>query len=576
MNKISKIIIIFISNIVFTNYFFIKFESSDYAIAITGLNNFYEDLSDIGMSSSSSIGYLFFAVFISLTTTILFSFFILNRDNFSSPQNFLQLTIYLFLINSGVLLSVLYLLRFFNFPRRFLILDLILYPVFFTVIVGLINIDFGKIFKKNNSNKKYSFVIAISLFLVLSYFFFTQLQESRLEAKVDTADLSNNQNEVQFTITENKIDGEAECYKWSGSDNYSGCIGGLSLSKTATYSDLVTNFVSFKGNFYTIFSNGIIIDSNNDIFLDLRDKVYNEYYESGLFDIVFHPNDNYFLVSYTNLENSLLIEKYSLQDKSSIEIMLEIPNSSANHYCGSMIWSDFYDDFLLCIGDMGNPSNSLNTSIYQGKIILINKTVEKNLELISNSKNDKILENIIAYGLRNPWNFIEYSNLLIVPDVGNKSNEELNIINLEDSDINSQNLFGWPVFEGSIKYEKAFYGLKIWNNDNYSLYDYISENSVAPKIYYDRPAPENNRSAIIGTSIILNSTSVWDKHIIFADSLSKEIFFYDYINDELFISSLPPFPGYITAITTSPFDGDVIIFSTSDDKGTSVYSLTLP
>ena len=132
------------------------------------------------------------------------------------------------------------------------------------------------------------------------------------------------------------------------------------------------------------------------------------------------------------------------------------------------------------------------------------------------------------------------------------------------------------MFEGSIKYEKAFYGLKIWNNDNYSLYDYISENSVAPKIYYDRPAPENNRSAIIGTSIILNSTSVWDKHIIFADSLSKEIFFYDYINDELFISSLPPFPGYITAITTSPFDGDVIIFSTWDDKGTSIYSLTLP
>ena len=69
---------------------------------------------------------------------------------------------------------------------------------------------------------------------------------------------------------------------------------------------------------------------------------------------------------------------------------------------------------------------------------------------------------------------------------------------------------------------------------------------------------------------------MWDKHIIFADSLSKEIFFYDYINDELFISSLPPFPGYITAITTSPFDGDVIIFSTWDDKGTSIYSLTLP
>ena len=50
------------------------------------------------------------------------------------------------------------------------------------------------------------------------------------------------------------------------------------------------------------------------------------------------------------------------------------------------------------------------------------------------------------------------------------------------------------------------------------------------------------------------------ENTIFADSLSKEIFFYDYINDELFISSLPPFPGYITAITTTL--GDVIIFST--------------
>ena len=70
---------------------------------------------------------------------------------------------------------------------------------------------------------------------------------------------------------------------------------------------------------------------------------------------------------------------------------------------------------------------------------------------MTESLNLQPLNNILAYGLRNPWNFIQVENLLIVPDVGEKSNEELNVINLEDFELsgNKPYLFGWPLYEGS-------------------------------------------------------------------------------------------------------------------------------
>ena len=102
------------------------------------------------------------------------------------------------------------------------------------------------------------------------------------------------------------------------------------------------------------------------------------------------------------------------------------------------------------------------------------------------------------------------------------------------------------------------------------------EESIPPVVYYDRPAPENNRAAIIGTVFIDNPSSPFDRNILFADFLSKELFTYNYLTDELSIISLPPFPGFLTAISKHPNDNNKILIATVDDVLGKLYEVTLP
>ena len=46
-------------------------------------------------------------------------------------------------------------------------------------------------------------------------------------------------------------------------------------------------------------------------------------FEAGLFGMAFHPTENYFLVSYSNRDNYLTVEKYYLDDNS-------LPQSETN------------------------------------------------------------------------------------------------------------------------------------------------------------------------------------------------------------------------------------------------------
>ena len=319
---------------------------------------------------------------------------------------------------------------------------------------------------------------------------------------------------------------------------------------------------------------------NDDIFIDISDKVLNIYSESGLYDIAFHPNEDYFLLSYSNNLNELTIEKFQTNKDSTVgasQIIFTKPNGGSSHYCGSMEWSKTFNAFLFCVGDMSEENLSLSTVSQNGKILILDGENIMNPPLISDEENKETINNFVAYGLRNPWNFIEYENFLIVPDVGNKANEELNIIDANQI-LSSKEpaLLGWPIYEGSLLSEKIFYGLKMWNNKDLDLYDYILDNSKVPAVYYDRPAPENSRAAILGTLVFDNPDSIYDKHIFFADFLSKEIFAYDFKNDNLYIISTPYFPGYLTSIGNHPDDKSKIIFSTSNNGSSEVYELQLP
>ena len=110
-------------------------------------------------------------------------------------------------------------------------------------------------------------------------------------------------------------------------------------------------------------------------------------------------------------------------------------------------------------------SNSLDTSKVSGKIIGLNCN-PLNLETAIMSKSDtKPIQNIIASGLRNPWQFLEFKDYLITFDTGFTQNEELNITKFE----NDSKIYGWPVFEATKRSED------LDNIDNYTLDIYIGK-----------------------------------------------------------------------------------------------------
>ena len=103
MKKLINFLVLFLGNLAYSNYFFIRFEQSDFSIAIQGLNNFSEDLSDIGFPISLEISYTFFAVIIALISSLFIYLTILKIDIFENPVNLIRVFIKLFFINLSVL-----------------------------------------------------------------------------------------------------------------------------------------------------------------------------------------------------------------------------------------------------------------------------------------------------------------------------------------------------------------------------------------------------------------------------------------------------------------------------------------
>lgn len=573
MRKLINFSILFISNIIYTNYFFLKFEQSDYSIAIKGLNNFSEDLNDLGFPAGLKIKYLYFAILVALLVTIIIYYFVLSNFKSSDPLIILKSILQIAFVNSSILIIVLYIFRFFNFPRVYILINIILYPIVMSFLIFILRIYFGNVKKFTKLS-----IIFLPIVLILSiYLLIDQLSTEALATKYfDTEGLTN---EVDIIIPINDQDG-LNCYKWSGSENYKGCKNVKQLKKISIFNEnQINNFVIFESDLFTVLRSGIVL-RNSEVFLDISENVSAYASEQGLYDIVFHPIENYFLISFSNLLNDLEIVKYDYDENFNIsfnESVLRIPNSSFNHFCGSLIWSEYFNSFLYCVGDLGEERLSLSTNVKNGKILLLNNKTSLNVPLISDSENQPKLENILAYGLRNPWNFFEHDNLLVIPDVGNKSMEEVNFVELDSlrNNLNSI-LFGWPVYEGTILSDNRFYGLKLWESSDIDLYNYVKDKSSSPRIFYDRPAPENNRAAILGTIVFENPDSDFNENFIFADFLSKEIFTYNYKTNELFILNLPYFPGYLTSIGNHPTDRNKILISTSNNGDSEVYELELP
>ena len=302
-------------------------------------------------------------------------------------------------------------------------------------------------------------------------------------------------------------------------------------------------------------------------------------------EIAFFKNNLFFFDNKGSIlkfdENSKLIWKKNFYSKSEkkLQPILQFVNNNkylivadniAKYYMinidtGNLIWSNYFNNFLLSVGDMGYKFNSSDTTTPKGKVLLLN--IQNNdglfeIPIVSDEKNSTPLNNVIAYGLRNPWKTYEYENYLFIPDIGYNDMEELNILDL--SNFKKSIYFGWPVYEGINKSSDEFFPISYWaESGKVNLIEFAEEFTIFPKLYYEHNSPDVYRAAIIGGDVINDKNSEYYKIYIFADYLSKELFAYNFISDKISILPLPDdFDTYITSLIVNPLENDSVLITT--------------
>lgn len=385
------------------------------------------------------------------------------------------------------------------------------------------------------------------------------------------------------------------CSDYLGSENKVTCISGASIINTFEFNGSITNIEFFDNYLFVVLKNGKIIkfdilnNSSEEVF-NISNNVRQRGMENGLLSLAMNPYESEFVVSYVNLDNKLIFELFSYENEvvnhKPVMKLLEIQSENDTHYGGKVIWSEKYKCFLGSIGDLQEAnfesrikSDPLDTSKVRGKIIGLNCD-PLNLETAIMSKAEKSpIQNLIATGLRNPWQFLEFKDYLIIFDTGFTQNEELNITKYE---TNSQ-IFGWPVFEATKRSEDLDnidnYSLDIYhwkNGQQSSALEYVYENSIKPSFYYNHNAcnsPEYEncdgksdiyRAAIIGGGLLNSPSSNYNFDIFFADHISQELFSFNLIERQL---NIFPIRDLILVNIVKVFDSDLNQIIVGTDTG---------
>jgi len=198
-------------------------------------------------------------------------------------------------------------------------------------------------------------------------------------------------------------------------------------------------------------------------FLDISDQVRSAGQEQGLLGLVFHPdyaNNGYFYVSYTVDAGTVFISRYSVSSSNpnianpnSRLILYTVDQPAKNHNGGDL---NFGPDGYLYIGlgdggGNGDPGNrAQNLGLKHGKIMRID--VDNGI-LFSIPPDNPFagetpgLDEIWAYGLRNPWRF-SFDRLtgdMWIADLGQDSWEE---VNYQPAASAGGENYGWRCLEG--------------------------------------------------------------------------------------------------------------------------------
>ena len=194
--------------------------------------------------------------------------------------------------------------------------------------------------------------------------------------------------------------------------------------------------------------------------------------ERGLLGLAFHrdyANNGYFFVHYSNTSGDTQIARYTVDsenpnfaDPTSALLIIDVEQPYSNHNGGCI---QFGVDGYLYIGlgdggSGGDPENrSQNLQTLLGKMLRIdidNTEGANNYAIPLDNPfidNPDALNEIWAYGLRNPWRFSFDSNTneLWIADVGQNQIEEINRVTNDAAGLN----YGWRCYEGTQPYNTS-------------------------------------------------------------------------------------------------------------------------
>ena len=190
--------------------------------------------------------------------------------------------------------------------------------------------------------------------------------------------------------------------------------------------------------------------------------------ERGLLGLAFHPDyaDNgYFFVNYTDLSGDTVIARFSrnttnpaIADPASQMILLTIDQPYSNHNGGCLRFGP--DGYLyIAMGDGGSggdPENrAQNLETLLGKMLRIDVDSQSPYGIPPSNPMLGIagMDEIWAYGLRNPWKFSfnRDNGDIWIADVGQNEREEINRAASTAAGLN----YGWRCYEGTAEYDMS-------------------------------------------------------------------------------------------------------------------------
>lgn len=273
-------------------------------------------------------------------------------------------------------------------------------------------------------------------------------------------------------------------------------------------------FVLEKGGMIWILQDGRRLE---EPFLDLSHRVSTRS-ELGLLGMAFHPEfptDPRVFVYYTNRAEQSMLVSFRLDasnpnalDPDSENLLLWFKQPTGNHNGGQLAFGP--DGYLyMGIGDGGDRTQSMNgqdlTNFFSTilRLDVNNRNVDDGMAYDIPPDNPfvrdpEVLDEIWAYGLRNPWRFSfdSVSGDLYIGDVGQNTFEEINIIPANTSGgLN----FGWDEMEGYECYRSS-----VCRHENF----------VPPAIVYSH----SDGNSVIGGSVYHGHALSWlEGSYIFGD-----------------------------------------------------------